>query len=449
MRKVWQVHKFGGTSVGNAERYKNVADIILKLDKKAPPAVVVSAIKGVTDKLIRVAQWAQEKKEAYQTELEALRKLHLETIDQLLKKENRQAVIDSIESDFRDLGEVLRGIRLSGISSERNIEFVSGFGEIWSAQLLNALLKEKGMASQWLDARKVLTVESLEKSVVVDWETSTTKTDKWIKENPSDFLVITGFVASTADGVPTTLKRNGSDYSGSIFGVLLNTEELFIWTDVDGIYSADPRLVPEAVVLDDISYNEAAELAYFGAKVVHPATMGPAMRKGIPIWIRNTFNPRHPGTKIHQVSHSKLPVRGLSVIDDMALLNIEGPGMAGVPGIAQRLFGSLSRSNVSVVIVSQAGSEHSICVAVPQAQSAVAKASVEKEFYAELHQGMIDSVEVTPDCSALAVVGDNMVQSPGVAGRFFKALGQAAIAVVPSRWQEPSRKVRQKEIFRQ
>jgi bifunctional aspartokinase / homoserine dehydrogenase 1 len=429
MHTIWQVHKFGGTSVGSAERYKGVAQIISDLDITIPPAIIVSAIKGVTDRLIRIAQLAQKKDDSYQTEFTALKQLHLDTLGQLLRDENRQEVADSMDSDFRDLSEVLRGMRLSGIAVERNVEFISGFGEIWSAQLLNALLKERGMQSKWLDARKILIVESLEKSVIVDWKQSSAKLNEWLKANPADIVVITGFVASTADGVPTTLKRNGSDYSASIFGVLMNAPEIHIWTDVDGIFSADPRLVPEAIVLDEISYNEAAELAYFGAKVVHPATMGPAMRKGIPIWIRNTFNPKHKGTKIHQASESGLSVKGLSVIDDMALLNLEGTGMAGVPGIAERLFASLSRTNVSVTMVSQAGSEHSICVAIPQFQLAMAKAAVKQTFYAEIHQGLIERVDVTPDCNVLAVVGDNMVQSAGVAGRFFRALGQTAINV--------------------
>ncbi len=429
MHTSWKVHKFGGTSLGDAKRYKGVAQIIGDFDVLNPSAIVVSAIKGVTDKLIRIAQLAQKKDSAYQTEFAALKKLHLETIEQLLEEASRLQVAASMESDFRDLNEVFRGILLSGIAVERNLEFVSGFGEIWSAQLLSALLNERGMDSRWLDARKILVVESLETSVIVNWEKSAANLAEWLKANPAGRIVITGFIAATADGVPTTLKRNGSDYSAAIFGALLNAHEIHIWTDVDGIFSADPRLVPEAIVLSEISYSEAAELAYFGAKVVHPATMGPAMRKGIPIWIRNTFNPTHRGTKIHRDSQSQLPVKGLSVIDDMALLSVEGSGMVGVPGIAERLFAALSRSNVSVTMVSQAGSEHSICVVIPQFQLAAAKVAVEQVFYAELHQGLIEKVDIAPECNVLAVVGDNMVHSPGIAGRFFGALSSAAINV--------------------
>jgi aspartokinase/homoserine dehydrogenase 1 len=429
MQKAWQVHKFGGTSVGNAARIKDVGQIVASFDKRFRPAIVVSAIKGVTDKLISIANLAQKKDQNYKGELEKLKKLHFETLEQLVAKSNQKAVADSFESDFKDLGEILRGICLLGISIDRNVEFISGFGEIWSAQLLSAVLNEKGLASKWLDARKVLVVETIETLVVVDWKTSASKLDQWLKNNTSDVLVITGFVASTAEGTPTTLKRNGSDYSGSIFASLLNSSEIFIWTDVDGIFSADPRLVPEAIVLEDISYSEAAELAYFGAKVIHPATMGPAMAKGIPIWIRNTFNPNHCGTKILKTTLSARTIAGLSVIDDVALLNIEGTGMTGIPGIAERFFSALSRAGISAIMVSQAGSEHSICIAILQNQVAIAKTAVEKAFYAELHQGLIEKVEITSDCNVLAVVGDNMARSPGVAGRFFKALGQAGINI--------------------
>jgi len=236
-------------------------------------------------------------------------------------------------------------------------------------------------------------------------------------------------VARTPDGIATTLKRNGSDFSASIFGSLLDAKEIFIWTDVDGVFSADPRLVPEASILDELSYSEAAELAYFGAKVVHPATMGPAMQKNIPIWIRNTFNPENKGTKIHRISESKRPVKGFSAIDEVALINIEGPGMVGVPGVAGRLFGALSRAGVSVVMISQASSEHSICLAVPKAHAGAAKKAATEAFYAELHQGLIEKVDVTEGCAVLAIVGDNMVHHPGLAGKFFDALGKASINI--------------------
>ncbi|MEK7356460.1 MAG: aspartate kinase, partial [Bdellovibrionota bacterium] len=244
-----------------------------------------------------------------------------------------------------------------------------------------------------------------------------------------DLVVITGFVASTRDGISTTLRRNGSDYSASIFGALLKAREIVIWTDVDGVLSADPRLVPEAVVLDDLSYHEATELAYFGAKVLHPSTMAPAIRAQIPIWIKNTFNPTCVGTKIHAVSESRLPIKGFATVDRIALVNLEGTGMVGVPGVAQRLFGALREVGISVIMISQASSEHSICFVVPLDQASRAKTAVEQAFASERQNGVIQTVDVSEDCSILAAVGDNMAHRRGLAGRFLSAIGRAGVNI--------------------
>lgn len=429
--QIWAVHKFGGTSVGNAERYQNVAKIIHEMGDLAPRAIVVSAMKGVTDALIELVDSARKRDEGYLSKLEALKNRHLEAIHALLTQDsaNKTTLLDRLTQDFKDIQEILRGIWLTKTASERNIELISGYGEVWSAQFLDALLRSQGHPSRWLDAREVLIVEPLEQSVIVNWEVSAKKLQDWLERNPSSILIITGFVASTLDGVATTLKRNGSDFSGSIFGALLQANEITIWTDVDGVLSADPRLVPEAVVLDELSYDEMAELAYFGAKVVHPATVEPAIGRNIPIWIRNTFNPRFKGTKIHSSAKSDHLAKGFSIVENIALINVEGTGMVGVPGIAERLFGGLRSASVSVVMISQASSEHSICFGIYESQADQAKKAVEKQFYAELQQGLIRRVEVTRDSAIIAVVGDNMVRHPGVSGRFFDALGKAGINI--------------------
>ena len=227
----------------------------------------------------------------------------------------------------------------------------------------------------------------------------------------------------------TTLGRNGSDFSGSIFGALLDAEEIHIWTDVDGVLSADPRLVPDAKVIDSLSYNEAMELAYFGAKVIHPQTMAPAVLKGIPIWIRNTFAPEKAGTLICAKPTSEIAVKGITCIDRVALVNLEGAGMIGVPGTAHRLFGALRDHGISVILISQGSSEHSICFAIPEAEAARAEAVVRQAFDRELREGQIQQVQVDPGCSILAVVGDGMAGSHGVAAKVFGALGNAAVNV--------------------
>jgi aspartokinase/homoserine dehydrogenase 1 len=439
----WIVHKFGGTSVGGADRYEGVARLIKDLHRSASggaknsgkTAVVVSAMKGVTDALLGCVDQARKKDDGYLKSLEKLRALHFETASKLVSGSEEKALHERIDSNFKDLQDVLRGVWQARTASESLYELVSGFGEVWSAQLLNALLKKNGFSSDWLDAREVLVVDSFPHSVNVRWEESQKKIDdllaqKKLKKNEAEVLVITGYVASTPEGVPTTLKRNGSDFSASIFGVLLKSSEIVIWTDVDGVLSADPRLVPDALVLNELSYQEVSELAYFGAKVVHPATMEPAFHAGIPIRVRNTFNPAFPGTLIHKNAKSEHPVKGFSAIDQMALISVEGTGMVGVPGVAERLFGSLRAAGISITLISQASSEHSICLAVPAAQAEAAKKAIEQTFFAEIQQDRIQSVSITPNCSILAAVGDGMVHQPGVAGRFFSALGHAGVNIL-------------------
>ena len=236
--------------------------------------------------------------------------------------------------------------------------------------------------------------------------------------------------ARTSDGLPTTLGRNGSDYSASIFGALLDADEVHIWTDVDGVMSGDPRQVPEAKIIDEMSYSEAMELAYFGAKVIHPQTMAPAVGRGIPLWIRNTFNATHPGTKISASSGSRAAaVKGISGVDKVALVNLEGAGMIGVPGTADRLFGALREAGVSVMLISQGSSEHSICFAVREDAAEQVRTVVERAFAVELSEGQVQRVGVTKGCAIIAVVGDDMAGMPGSAGRFFGTLGNAGINV--------------------
>jgi aspartokinase/homoserine dehydrogenase 1 len=242
-------------------------------------------------------------------------------------------------------------------------------------------------------------------------------------------FVIPGFVATDTRGLQTTLGRNGSDFSGSIFGALLDAREIVIWTDVDGVLSADPRQVPDAKVIDSLSYNEAMELAYFGAKVIHPQTMAPAVEKGIPIRIRNTFSPDQAGTLIVAVPESMLVVKGITSIDDVALVNLEGAGMIGVPGTAHRLFGALHEAGISVILISQGSSEHSICFAIPAVQATLVERVVRRAFAAELRDGQIQSVEVADDCSIIAIVGDGMAGTHGISGKLFGALGNVGVNV--------------------
>ncbi len=426
----WVVHKFGGTSIADAERYQAAGRILTSQHQPGErTAVVVSAMCGVTDALIQLVELAAVQDGSYQTKLQNLKEKHLDTVARLHLPAAGQSLAATIASDFREIEEVLRGVWITRLASERTKEFVSGHGELWSAQLLHAHLECCGHSSAWLDARQVLVVEPDSRTLAVDWRVSQEKLTNWQASRDPDFLIITGYIASTPDGVATTLKRNGSDLSASIFGALLDADSVIIWTDVDGVLSADPRRVPDAFIIPELSYQEAAELAYFGARVIHPNTMFPAIAKGIPVWIKNSFNPEAPGTKISASSPPDVPIKGFAAVEDMALINVEGTGMIGIPGVAHKLFGALRAVDVSVVMISQASSEHSICFAVPQAQAELARQTVEQTFLAEMQRGEVQTVDLTQGCCILAMVGDGMIERLGMAGKFFNALGSAGVNV--------------------
>jgi aspartokinase/homoserine dehydrogenase 1 len=343
-----------------------------------------------------------------------------------------KAYTAQLETDCRDIAGMLQTVRLIRSAPHALRDVIAGYGEIWSTRLFTPFLRERARIVGdvvWIDARDVVIVDWGPLGPAVQWATSEKKLAALIPDGFKGRLIITGFIATTASGIQTTLGRNGSDFSGSIFGALLRSAEIVIWTDVDGVLSADPRLVPNAQVIDQLSYNEAMELAYFGAKVIHPQTMEPAVARGIPIYIRNTFAPDKRGTLICAKPVSALTVKGITTIDPVALVNLEGAGMIGVPGTAHRLFGALRDDGISVILISQGSSEHSICFAIPEAQAVRAESAVRKAFDAELRDGQIQHVEVGLGLSILAVVGDGMAGAHGVAAKVFNSLGNAAISV--------------------
>jgi aspartokinase/homoserine dehydrogenase 1 len=340
--------------------------------------------------------------------------------------------VRELEADCRDIGGILQTVHLIRAASPALRDLVAGFGELWSSRLFARYLRRRDRRVgpiEWIDARDVIQVDWGALGPNVRWQESRANAVRLAPTDPRVTLIIPGFVARDAAGVQTTLGRNGSDFSASIFGDLLDASEIHIWTDVDGVLSADPRLVPDATVIDSLSYHEAMELAYFGAKVIHPQTMAPAVVKRIPIWIRNTFAPEHAGTLICDHPISNHLVKGITSIDRVALINVEGAGMIGVPGTAQRLFSALREHGISVILISQGSSEHSICFAVPLGEALKAEQVVRQAFAGELAHGQIQSVDVDPNCSILAVVGDGMAGTHGVAAKVFGALGNAGVNV--------------------
>jgi aspartokinase/homoserine dehydrogenase 1 len=405
---------------------------ILEDDPVPRVAAVLSACRGVTDALLTLASAAERHEDGDAARLEAIRQRHIDIARTLLAAPAADEYIEELTANCRDIAGILQTVRLIRVASPAVRDLVAGFGEIWSTRLFAKYLQARGRRPggvQWVDAREIVTIDPAPLGPSVLWPESRANADRLIPQDASGTLVITGFIARTRDGLQATLGRNGSDFSGSIFGALLDASEIVIWTDVDGVLSADPRRVPDATIIDALSYNEAMELAHFGAKVIHPQTMAPAVSRRIPIWIKNTFAPEKPGTLICADPVSSHPVKGITSIDGVALINVEGTGMIGVPGTAQRLFGALREHGISVALISQGSSEHSICFALDQAEADRAADVVREAFDRELRHGQIQRVDVTRDCSILAVVGDGMAGTPGIAAKLFNALGNSGVNV--------------------
>jgi aspartokinase/homoserine dehydrogenase 1 len=427
------VHKFGGTSLADAERYRHVAALLLAREETLQ-VTVVSAMKGVTDALIDLANLssrapASTAPDEWRDRWHQLRARHRGVAVALLGEDSGDT-LEWLDQQFDRLAEILAALAVIGELPVEVLDRVQGMGEVYSARLLGDYFLARGEPCAVLDAREVLVVDRGELGVDVDWAQSTARLQAWRQANPQRRVVVTGFVARDRSDRITTLGRNGSDYSGAIFAALFDAAELHIWTDVDGVLSADPRVVPEAVQLGALSYDEACELAYFGAKVVHPQTMAPAIERGLPIIIRNTFHPEHPGTRITSERDVAGPVKGLTLAADLAVLNLEGTGLIGVPGTAERVFAALRNARVSVVMISQGSSEHSICCVVRSAEAARAQAALLGAFAHELSIGQIQRVQLTEGVSVLAAVGDGMAGQPGVAARLFESLGRARVNIL-------------------
>ncbi|XP_015888525.3 bifunctional aspartokinase/homoserine dehydrogenase 1, chloroplastic [Ziziphus jujuba] len=434
---MWSVHKFGGTCVGSSERIKNVADIILNDDSERK-LVVVSAMSKVTDMMYDLIYKAQSRDESYISALDAVLEKHRSTALDLLDGDELGSFLSQLHHDISNLKAMLRAIYIAGHATESFTDFVVGHGELWSAQLLSSLVRKNGVDCQWMDTREVLVVNPTSSNQVDPvYAESEQRLEKWYSKNQAKTIIATGFIASTPQNIPTTLKRDGSDFSSAIMGALLRARQVTIWTDVDGVYSADPRKVSEAVILKTLSYQEAWEMSYFGANVLHPRTIIPVMRYDIPIIIRNIFNLSAPGTKICRAAADmdevaqglESYVKGFATIDNLALVNVEGTGMAGVPGTASAIFDAVKAVGANVIMISQASSEHSVCFAVPDKEVKAVAEALQSRFRQALDAGRLSQVQVIPNCSILAAVGQKMASTPGVSATLFNALAKANINV--------------------
>lgn len=426
-----KVLKFGGTSVGTVESINQVIQIIKEnLDEGRKIAVVYSAMGGVTNRLIEVGKMASQSDLEYMEQLRSLEERHFNAVRGLIDIKNQSSAIAKVKGLFNELEDLLRGVSLIKELSMRTLDLIVSFGERLSTTIITETLKNRAIDAEFLDARKVIKTNDVFGYADVNFELTNELIRKYFAQT-NKLQCITGFIGSTIDGVTTTLGRGGSDYSGSIFGAALNAAVVEIWTDVNGMMTADPRKVKNAFTIPTITYAEAMELSHFGAKVIYPPSLTPAFYKNIPIKILNTFNHKHPGTFISKTAETKeYSITGISSIDDIALVNLQGGGMIGVAGISAKLFSILAKNKISVILISQASSEHSICFAVDPKSAYGVKEILEEGFATEISQGLLDNITIEQNLSVLAVVGEGMKSSSGTSGKLFSVLGKNGINVV-------------------
>lgn len=424
-----KVLKFGGSSAATPERIKSIIQIVRPYLKGEPITIVFSAFGGVTDSLIQLSIKALRGDDQYRDELKELEERHLDAVRALIGVQRQSAILAHVKTTINELEDVLHGIYLVKERTLRTLDFVMSFGERLSAYIISEAFKDAGVPCEFLDARSIVRTDSHFGYAKVNFDI----TNKLIREHykhHADLQIVTGFIGTSESGETTTIGRSGSDYTAAIIAGALHASDLEIWTDVDGMMTADPRKVKKAFTVKEMTYQEAMELSHFGAKVIFPATMVPAMSNNIPIWIKNTFNPSFPGTRIGKDGNGKdLIIKGISSMSKVSLLSVEGSGLQGVVGVSMRLFGALAREKVNVILISQASSEHSICFAVDSGAALVAKATIEKEFVHEIRSGEMDEVFVENDLAIIAIVGENMRHNPGTSGRMFHSLGKSGVNI--------------------
>ncbi len=425
-----QVLKFGGSSVANAANISKCAAIIHKAVEREKTVVVVSALGGITDSLLHSATAAAAGDEGYLDSLKSIEQRHLDTVRELIPVTGQSSILTMVKKTCNELEDIFKGIFLLRELSARTKDCVLSFGEILSSKILSASLTAVDIANTWKDSRDLVVTDSRFGYAQVDFAATRKKITAYFQNTTASLYVVPGFIASDAQGTTTTLGRGGSDYTAAIYGNTLDCSRIEIWTDVSGMMTADPRLVSNARVIPDISYQEAMELSHFGAKVIYPPTLQPVMNKNIPVWIKNTFAPADAGTLIEKVSSTPgSSIRGISSIHRIALLSLEGSGMIGIPGFSKRLFEALSRQKINVILITQASSEHSICVGVDSSQAAIAKISIDDTFSSEIQAGTVLPLTVEEELAIVALVGDNMKSHPGISGKLFGVLGRNGINV--------------------
>lgn len=419
------VLKFGGTSVANAQNIKLVIEIVAKKAQNDRLAVVVSAFSGVTDLLLKTSNEAALKNESYLTTLEEIKQKHFETITNLVAKKNQNDLLVTITNEIKQLKTLLDGCFLIGELSPRTSDAIVSFGELLSSQIIAVALQEKVSDAIFKDSRELLKTNSNFGKATINLKLTNSLISNYFNSFKQSVVLLPGFIASDEKGNTTTLGRGGSDFTAAILANGCKATSLEIWTDVSGMFTANPKLVKQAKPIESISYHEAMELSHFGAKVLYPPTIQPVLNASIPIWIKNTFDADANGTLISNAQESNgNPVKGISHIEDIALLTLEGSGMIGVAGSSKRLFEVLSKENINVVFITQASSEHSICIGILNNDAEKAKNAIDETFELEITQNKINPCIVEKDLCIVALVGENMKNHQGLSGKMFSTLGK-------------------------
>jgi bifunctional aspartokinase / homoserine dehydrogenase 1 len=427
--------KFGGTSVGSPEAIAQAAEIIRSTRKNRSEgiAVVVSAMRGVTDAIQQTIEHAASgANPIHHGTTEKLLLRHQQVAENLLGRE-AAGVMSEIEAILAKFSRICDSVAVLGEVTPRALDYTMGMGERMNARLVAGALRNLDVQAQALEATELIVTDDHFQTAVPLMDLTQKQIDQVLPPllNQGIVPVITGFISATSEKIPTTLGRGGSDFSAALIGACLKSEEVWIWTDVNGVMSADPRIVPAALSIETLTYREVGELAYFGAKVLHPKTIRPVVEAGIPLRVKNTFNPSHPGTQIvARGTQSDGAIKAVTTIPDLSMITVEGKGMLGVPGIAARTFGAVAKTDTSVLLISQASSEQSISFVVPQNSAENVVGALEAEFELELGRRDIDQIWSQGNITILTVVGAGMRATPGIAGKVFTATGQKGINVI-------------------
>ncbi|OQX82577.1 hypothetical protein B6D60_11960 [candidate division KSB1 bacterium 4484_87] len=427
-----KILKFGGSSIKDADRIRKVLDIVIRSKQEnGNIAVVFSALGGVTDDLIEMSKRAALYAEDYIDRLNALEKRHFDIVNELISVKNRGQVLTEVKLLTNELADVLQGVYLVKELTPKTLDFIMSFGERLSAFIITEALRDIKFPASYLDTRQIIKTDENFGKANVDKTLAYQNIARHFN-NSDEVQIITGFIGSTQKNETTTLGRGGSDYTASLFAAALKVSELEIWTDVNGVLSADPGKVKNAFSIPEMTYEEAMEMSHFGAKVIYPPTMLPVLKERIPIRIRNTLNPEFTGTVIHNrhLSTNGMLIKGISSISKVSLLRVQGSGIIGVAGFAARLFGALAKEKINIILITQASSEHSICMAIEPGAAIRAKSLIEEEFHLEIRANLLDEVAVENDLTIVAIVGEHMRKTPGIASRLFQALGNGKINVV-------------------